>query len=139
MFIQIASTMRKCARIRGPTLWKFPPVVEAWRNSTTTTYFGPACHTDECNINKLQQSKQTEKARQWSKQIRDGLRRGDEEREEEEAPRGDSAYLRAQFKFMVTPGPTLGFGLGLLRRPNVTGRFGCQGRNEKPKLATRAG
>lgn len=40
---------------------------------------------------------------------------------------------------MVTPGPPLCCGLGLLRLPNVTGRFGCQGRNEKPKLATRTG
>lgn len=71
LFIQIASTMRKCARIHGPTLWKFPPAVKAWRNSTTTTYFRPACHTDECNINKLLQSKQTEEARQRRKQIRD--------------------------------------------------------------------
>ena len=116
--------MRKCARIHGPTLWKFPPAVKAWRNSTTTTYFGPACPADGCDINKLLQSKQTEEARQRSKQIQDGL--------EAAGGGGRPAYLRTQFKFMVTPGPLLGFGLGFLRLLNVTGSLEAEAETGNP-------
>lgn len=123
LFSQIAGATRKRAHIYGPTLWKIPLLrSKTWRNLTATAYFGPACHTHECDTRKSAAKQTARKVRPRSKQIRGGV-----------------AYLPTQPKLTVMPGPILGFGQRLRRLPNVMGCFGCQGRNKKPTLATRAG